>query len=366
MRVDVRSVRRRATLLSRWYPREWGRCYGEEFLELLVDDLQERPHSLSRSLDVARNGLLARVAVAGLGGRSLHPDKDGRRSLAAFVCAAALFVTVALAIWAQLTIGWQWSAPDTVATTAAMFIMTVAVAALGAACVACAVPVACLAVRNLAKRRSMETVRPLTLVVIGLTALILGTHHFANGWPGTGGHPWAHQGIVPGGVAAYAWASTLFLSSYWLHPAALTNFPAVEVAWMFACPLALASVIVGVAKLVRRLESLEPNPALRASNGSHRRQRDGTVSDRFGPMDIRRRARPAGPVSHRGNRRHGVGGAGRVACPRRPGGGMHQGRRTSIRPSLSVTSDGTRLPRLSPWRQPPRVRGMSRSERPRH
>jgi len=97
-------------------------------------------------------------------------------------------------------------------------------------------------------------VRPLTLVVIGLTALILGTHHFANGWPGTGGHPWAHQGIVPGGVAAYAWASTLFLSSYWLHPAALTNFPAVEVAWMFACPLALASVIVGVAKLVRRLE----------------------------------------------------------------------------------------------------------------
>jgi len=254
MRVDVRSVRRRATLLSRWYPREWRRCYGDEFLELLVDDLQERPHSLSRSLDVARNGLLARVAVAGLGGRSLHPDKDGRRSLAAFVCAAALFVTVALAIWAQLTIGWQWSAPDTVATTAAMFIMTVAVAALGAACVACAVPVACLAVRNLAKRRSMETVRPLTLVVIGLTALILGTHHFANGWPGTGGHPWAHQGIVPGGVAAYAWASTLFLSSYWLHPAALTNFPAVEVAWMFACPLALASVIVGVAKLVRRLE----------------------------------------------------------------------------------------------------------------
>jgi hypothetical protein len=254
MRANNERVRRRALLLSRWYPREWRLRYGDEFLELLHDDLEERPHSLSRTLDIARNGLLARVAVAGLGGRSLYPDKDGRRSLAAFACAASLFVTVALAIWAQLTIGWQWSAPDTVATTVAMFVMTVAVAALGAACLACAVPVACLAIRDLAKRRRLDTLRPFTLTVIGLTALTLGTHHFANGWPGTGGHSWAHQGIVPGGVAAYAWASTLFLSSYWLHPAALTKFPMVELAWMFACPLALASVIVGMAKLVRRLE----------------------------------------------------------------------------------------------------------------
>jgi hypothetical protein len=252
--TESESVCRRAVLLSRWYPSEWRVRYGDEFIELLVEDLEERPHSLSRSLDVVRNGLLARVAVAGLGGRSLHPDKDGGRSLAAFTCAASLFVTVALAIWAQLTIGWQWSAPGTVATTAAMFIMTVGVAAIGAACVACAVPLVCLAGRALANGRRTETLRPLSLIVIGLTALTLGTHHFANGWPGTGGHPWAHQGIVPGGIAAYAWASTLFLSSYWLHPAALTNFPGVEVAWMFICPLALASVIVGAAKLVRRLE----------------------------------------------------------------------------------------------------------------
>ena len=47
---------------------------------------------------------------------------------------------------------------------------------------------------------------------------------------------------VPGGVAAYAWASTLFVTSYWLHPAALGHFPGAELAWMVASPLALAAV----------------------------------------------------------------------------------------------------------------------------
>ncbi|HEX4433865.1 MAG TPA: hypothetical protein VH012_03485 [Acidimicrobiales bacterium] len=244
----------RAERLLRWYPREWRARYGEEFVALLVDDLQERPRSLQRSLDVAGNGFVARLAVVGLGGHCLDPDDNGRRSLAAFACAVSFFVTVAIALWAQITIGWQWSAPNTTATTLAMVVMSLAVAAIGVASITSSGPVVWLALRSLDGRQRWRTLRPLTLIVIGLTVFVVGTHHFANGWPGTGGHPWAHQGIVPGGVAAYAWASTLFISSYWLHPAALGAFPGAEVAWMFACPLALGAVIVGVTKLVRRLE----------------------------------------------------------------------------------------------------------------
>ncbi len=237
----------------RWYPREWRDRYGEEFLEFLVDDFEERPHSMDRGLDVARSGLVARLAAAGLGGGSLDPDDQGRRSLAAFACAVSMFLTVGFAIWAQLTIGWQWSAPDTVATTLAMVVMTAAVIATGAACLACMVPVAWSAACTLVRHRSCGIFRPLCLAGAGLAVLIVGTHHFANGWPGTGGHPWAQQGIVPGGVAAYAWASTLFMTSYWLHPAALGDFPAAEVAWMLASPLALGAVVVGAAKVVRRI-----------------------------------------------------------------------------------------------------------------
>src|SRR5206468_3017335 len=56
--------------------------------------------------------------------------------------------------------------------------------------------------------------------------------HFGNGWPGTGGHPWARTGLVPGGVAAFCWACTLSVSSFWAHPGALAAFPAAELTWM--------------------------------------------------------------------------------------------------------------------------------------
>jgi hypothetical protein len=60
--------------------------------------------------------------------------------------------------------------------------------------------------------------------------------------------------MVPGGVAAYAWASTLFVTTYWLHPVALARFPAGEVAWMLVSPIAVGALIVGATRVVRRVD----------------------------------------------------------------------------------------------------------------
>jgi hypothetical protein len=64
------QAERRARRLLRWYPKAWRDRYGEEFTELLIDDIGERPRSWSRTLDVARRGMSARVApspvIAGL------------------------------------------------------------------------------------------------------------------------------------------------------------------------------------------------------------------------------------------------------------------------------------------------------------
>jgi hypothetical protein len=87
---------------------------------------------------------------------------------------------------------------------------------------------------------------------VGLSIVVVGSRHFGNGWPGTGGHPWAHQGLVPGGIAAFSWASTLSITSYWMHPSALLAFPPAEVGWMLASPVAMVMVAVGAAKTVRR------------------------------------------------------------------------------------------------------------------
>jgi hypothetical protein len=68
--IDREEADRRARRLLRWYPKAWRLRYGEEFKQLLIADIGERPQSWRRTFDVARRGLAARVerrpAAAGL------------------------------------------------------------------------------------------------------------------------------------------------------------------------------------------------------------------------------------------------------------------------------------------------------------
>ena len=245
---------RRAARLLRWYPKSWRSRYGEEFAELLIAEISERPRSRARTADVVRGGIVARLTAAGLCGCTLEASAQVRASLTSLGCCAAVFVGLGAAIWSQLTIGWQWSEPDTAATTVAMVMMSAAMVALLGLAVAATVPVLWSAGSRLARGRRPGLFGPAALVVACAVIMFAGGRHFGNGWPGTGGHPWARQGLVPGGMAAFSWASTLSVSSYWAHPSALASFPAAELAWMALSPLAMAGLVVGAAALVCRTE----------------------------------------------------------------------------------------------------------------
>jgi hypothetical protein len=41
-----RTPAERAGRLLRWYPRAWRDRYGEEFTELLISDIEERPREI--------------------------------------------------------------------------------------------------------------------------------------------------------------------------------------------------------------------------------------------------------------------------------------------------------------------------------
>ena len=245
---------RRAARLLRWYPKSWRSRYGEEFAELLIAEISERPRSRARTADVVRGGIVARLTAAGLCGCTLEASAQVRASLVSLGCCVALFADLGAAMWSQLTIGWQWSEPDTAATTVAMVMMSAAMVALLGLAVAATVPVLWSAGSRLARGRHPGLLGPAALVVACAVIMFAGGRHFGNGWPGTGGHPWARQGLVPGGMAAFSWASTLSVSSYWAHPSALASFPATELAWMALSPLAMAGLVVGAAALVRRTE----------------------------------------------------------------------------------------------------------------
>jgi hypothetical protein len=243
---------RHAERLLRCYPRAWRERYGEEFAALLMEEWSERPRCARRTADVMASGLVARLSGAGMTGGLLDCAAQARASLAALVCTLAAFLALGVSMWAQLTIGWQWSAPDTTGTAIAVVVMTGAVIVFATLAAVAAAPVVWAVLRAFGLRQAQGLGRPMLLIASGLGVVVVGSRHFGNGWPGTGGHPWAHQGLVPGGVAAFSWASTLSVTSYWAHPGALSAFPLTEVAWMIASPMAMITVAVGCAKSVRR------------------------------------------------------------------------------------------------------------------
>jgi len=245
---------RRTECLLRWYPRDWRSRYGDEFAELLIAEMRERPRSWRRNADVVWSGLIARLTNAGLTAHAIEPADQVRASLASVGCALGVYLAFGVAMWSQLTIGWRWSEPDTGATYAAMLLMSAAMLLFGILALLAAIPVGYRVLANVAHRRSHGLLRPSLLFVAGAAVLIGGGRHFGNGWPGTGGHAWAQQGLVPGGVAAFTWASTLSITSYWAHPGALLVFPNAELVWMAVSPVAMVCLVVGATKSFRRAD----------------------------------------------------------------------------------------------------------------
>jgi hypothetical protein len=174
--------------------------------------------------------------------------------LATVVSAGTIFVLFGTSIWAQLAIGWQWSRPSTSATTAAIVAMSCLLGVFATLALVGVVPALWTVATRFATRRGRALAGPVAVCLAGTVVAVLGARHFAAGWPGTGGHPWAHQHLLPGHAAAFAWAGTLSVTSYWAHPGALLGFPPDELLWMVASPVAIVAAVAGGARTIRRLE----------------------------------------------------------------------------------------------------------------
>jgi hypothetical protein len=244
----------RARRVLLWYPRTWRVRYGEEFAELLTAELAEQGPSWRRTANVAMTGLRVRLAGAGLAGHPLDPAAAARAALATVASCVAAAVIAGGAMWAQLTVGLQWSVPRSHGITQAAVLMSGALFILAVLTVLAAAPVVWAVIAAIVHGRGRPLLWPAAMIVFGLTVLAIGGHHFENGWPGTGGHLLAHQGNVPGGVAAFGWAATTWITSYWVHPAALGAFPATQIAWMVLCPVVIGCVVTGFVQLLRRVK----------------------------------------------------------------------------------------------------------------
>lgn len=248
---------RRARRLLRWYPKSWRDTYGEEFEALLLDEFAEQPHSLARSFDVIRGGTVARLTNSGITGVPRSSERQSQLSFTWIVVSLLIFLTFGNALWSQLIIGWQWARPSGAGTFIAMWMLTISMVAFGVLALAAITPLVGELAKQLWTERSGRLAASTAMVTVGTLVFVVGAIHFSHGWPGTNGHHWSEQGLVPGGIGAFAWAATLSITSYWVHLGALSSFPAAEVVWMTVSPIALATAVVGSARVLRRLQLSE-------------------------------------------------------------------------------------------------------------
>lgn len=243
---------RRVTWLLRCYPRSWRYRYGAEFAELLLAELTDRPRDLRRTVDVVRGGMVARLTGAGLTDHELPPAEQIRADLGTVGAALAVIASLGVAMLTQLATSWQRASGGPATAAVGTLGMTAAAVCFGALCLAAVGPIGWQLIAATRRHRS-RIGQPFALAVTCVAVLVLGSLHFANHWPGTGGTG-AEHGVVPGGLAAFGWASTLSVSSYWAHPALLARFPPAELAWMAASPVAWTGVTAGLVTMTRRLE----------------------------------------------------------------------------------------------------------------
>lgn len=251
--MSERDFERRARRLLACYPRRWRERFGEEFEQLLIDEMRERPRSIQRACDVAAHGAWARLVDAGIVGRGFAPPLQAWIALRALALITAVFVVLGTGMWAQLTVSWQWSAPSAAGTRTAMWLMSGALICLSVLLLLAFVVVSSSVVAAAVRGRARVARMSWTLSIACGVVFCVGCHHFGALWPGSGGHPWAGRGLVPGAVARPAWAATLWISAYWAHPGALRHFPISEVAWMAVSPFLFATRLAGALHAVRHL-----------------------------------------------------------------------------------------------------------------
>ena len=237
------SSRDRAVRLARFYPRPWRLRYGDEFVELLVDDIEERRLSPRRFVDVAWHGAGARLSDTGLVGEAPALRRI-RANLGLFAAALIVFLTIGVADWSSLSV--QTASPGGV-SEAALSLMSAALYALVPLCLLAAAPIVW-AIRSRGRALLEALAGPVVLVA---GSVYIGTLR----WPGSSHVWWAAHGLVPIPVVETIWASTCWITTYWFHPASLFAFRADLLAWMVVGPVALAATVAGAARAVAHAHS---------------------------------------------------------------------------------------------------------------
>ena len=240
--------------MVRLYPPVWRARYGEEFQQLLVDDYAGGRSGARWWLNIARHGLLNRLADVDLAGELDGSERSLRRVPGLLGALLAVCLLGGAAMWSQLAVGWQWTAPASFKTQVGVEVMSAGLLGL------CLTGATLLCARLTAIARRVRAGarlprRPLAILVASAVVLVVGCGRVGLTWPGTGGHVWAGRALAPAWLARRIWALTLWISSFWAHPSQLAALRPIDFAWMVLAPALTALLWFSWRRLISACDS---------------------------------------------------------------------------------------------------------------
>ena len=248
---------RRARRLLRWYPAAWRERYGEEFADHLEQEFSDRPIDLSRGVNVAYKGLIARFDDLGLSNRALSPNGQTRAALGTSFAFITLLSVIALNYWSRAMLMWSTRQYHPIPVDATTGILTVATWLLVLMLVSVVLVVLVSAVRQVVRGRGGPIAWPLTFALVSAGYVYYTVRWLPRAleqysYMVQGGYRWTHPGSAAYALADIARSITQPWISMWSP--GVTGGPTSQIVMRDLAPLAVLVFGLAMALLVRRVE----------------------------------------------------------------------------------------------------------------
>ena len=257
--TSSRDNTRRARRLLRWYPPSWRERYGEEFVDHLEQEFEDRPSNLGRGINVMRKGVVARLGDIGLSNAGASSEERSRAALGTSFALVALMAVITVDFWSRAMLAWSGRRYHPIPVTATTAVLTVSVALMLLVLAIVVIVVVASVVRQFFRGRGGHLVIPSILAVVSGAYLLYAARllptflsQYIHGVHGQSGMSFSRPGQAIANFAEIVW----MLTQRWVAPWGQGPIQLSGIQTVFDDCVPLVMLIFGIAicLLLRRVE----------------------------------------------------------------------------------------------------------------
>jgi hypothetical protein len=248
---DLTAATRHARRLLRWYPAAWRERYGDEFVDLMEQEVTDNPKSSGRTLNIAYKGASARLSELGVVGVTVNPRNQTTAVIASTFFVATAFLAIAVDTWSGAMLTWNLGRQASLPVTFGAGALTALTAVIALALIAIFGILTWLSARRIGQRQAKGLIGPWSLILVMMAFIIYSVHNALHFVIARGGIQWTNAGEAVKQLAGASSAVISTITRTWVHPGQqIKSFSDLVFA---ITPIALGLFAYGVARLTRKI-----------------------------------------------------------------------------------------------------------------